>query len=102
MKIPEKVKVASKDYIVICEEKTLTLDGSQLYGKCCYDKQEIHIDSGLQKEDGQKATFIHEVLHAIARDREINFGDADEELLINQFAKGLYQAIKDNPNIFSE
>lgn len=101
MNIPQNVKVAGKNYAVICEEKTIVLDGKQLYGMVDYGNQEICIDSSLQKEDGQKETVIHEVLHAIARDREINFGDADEELLINQFAKGLYQLIKDNPDMFN-
>lgn len=101
MKILETLKISGKDYTVKMSADTLTMDGKQLFGKCSFGKQCINIDTSLQADDGQKETLLHEILHAIASDREINFGDADEELLINQFAKGLYQLIKDNPDMFN-
>lgn len=39
-------------------------------------------------------------MHGIVHDRGINFKEYDEKTIIDQLAKGFYQMLKDNPDIF--
>jgi len=99
MKIPEKIKIGGVGYSVVYEERLNT--GSKLaYGHIDYDKAIIQIEPKLQDYQGMCQTLLHEILHGVADDRQIDFKNADEERIVNQFANGLYQVIQDNPDLF--
>lgn len=41
-------------------------------------------------------TLIHEILHGIIFDRQIDFQNDDEEAIIERLSRGLYQVLKEN------
>lgn len=99
MEIPSKVRIGSADYEVTVEDKTIVLDAVQCKGQIDYDYHKISIDSSIQDKQGQEQTFLHELMHGIIRERNLNL-NADEETIVDGLAIGLHQVIRDNPNIF--
>ena len=100
MNIPEKIVISGMEYKVGLSNDVLFCDNLRAYGHIDFDKKEILIDKTLRENQGHIQTLIHEILHGIVYDREISFLQDDEETIINQLAKGLYQIIIDNPNMF--
>lgn len=100
MEIPDKVRIGSVDYDVIIEDKTIVLDSSQCKGKIDYEFHKINIDSSIQDKQEQEKTFLHELVHGIARERSLDLEKADEETIIDEISIGLHQVIRDNPEIF--
>ncbi|AQR95556.1 hypothetical protein [Clostridium saccharoperbutylacetonicum] len=100
MEIPNKVRIGSIDYDVILEDKTIVLDAVQCKGKINYEYHKINIDSSIQDKQGQEQTFLHELMHGIARERKLDLENSDEETIIEGFAIGFHQVIRDNPEIF--
>lgn len=98
MNIPSKVKVAGYDYLVERPPSTF-LDGAQAVdglhnaGSQCIKVARIGTD------DYQNTVFLHELLHAIIY---AFTPDEQDEKFVEQVSKGLYQVIKDNPEIFSD
>lgn len=95
MNIPDKIKISGIDYKVIKTEGPLVVDGHQAYGMIDYNNRVIKLDTKLQDEQGIKSTFIHEVLHGIAFDRQIDW-ESGEENIIEQLTRGIYSLLKDN------
>lgn len=100
MEIPNKVRIGSVDYEVIIKDETIVLDAVQCKGKIDYDYHEINIDSSVQDKQGQEQTFLHELIHGIVRERNLDFKNADDETIVDGLAIGLHQVIRDNPEIF--
>lgn len=94
--IPEKVKIGYKDYkITKVDNKLVSEDDKVCYGNIEYDKANINIAT-IYDEDQQKCTLIHECLHGID-----NMVEADlTEDQVRLIAKGLYDFIKTNPQLF--
>lgn len=95
MNIPNKIKISGIEYKVIKTEEPLVLDGRQCYGLIDYNNKVIKLDIKLQDEQGVENTFIHEVLHGIIHDRQIDC-KGNEEDIVEQLARGLYSLIKEN------
>lgn len=96
MKIPEKVKVGPFDYQVIMEEKPFVDGGNALDGIHIYDKNIIKVaKSGSQ--DYQNQVFLHELMHAIIA---VYADNNQNEYMVEQVSKGLYQVINDHPDMF--
>lgn len=95
MKIPDKIKISGIEYEVMKTDGPLVLDGTQAYGLIDYNNRIIKIDTKLQDKQGVENTFIHEVLHGIAFDRQIDW-EGDEEDVIEQLARGIYSMLKEN------
>lgn len=96
MNIPDKVKVAGYIYNVERPESSFLEDGSALDGVHRAADQVIKVvQSGT--DDYQNTVFLHELLHAIIY---AYTPDAQDEEFVEQVSKGLYQVIKDNPEIF--
>lgn len=96
MKIPEKINISGIEYEVIKTEGPLVVDGDQVYGMIDYNNRKIKLDTNIQDEQGVKSTFIHEVLHGIVFDRQIDWKNDGEETIIEQLSRGLYSILKDN------
>lgn len=96
MKIPEKINISGIEYEVIKTEGPLVVDGDQVYGLIDYNNRKIKLDTNIQDEQGVKSTFIHEVLHGIVFDRQIDWKNDGEETIIEQLSRGLYSILKDN------
>lgn len=65
------------------------------YGTINYDEGVISIDRKYPPHN-QECALIHECLHGIAEERDLNIS----EKIIVSLAKGVYLFIKDNPEIF--
>lgn len=102
MNIPRKVRISGADYEVVVKPGPVLVDGRQCCGSIEYEELRINIDSSFGAKARHCQTFLHEVLHGIARDRQLDFGDADEEVIVEAFARGLYQVLEDNPGIMRE
>jgi hypothetical protein len=102
MNIPEKVRIGSMDYSVIFTDETLIVNGRECKGMITYEKHEIKIKNGISDKQGEEETFLHEVVHGIVYERNFNLNAVDEdELKVDEIARGLHQFIRDNPNIFT-
>ena len=92
MPIPNKVKVGWKTYDVILADPTLN-GGDELYGQIDYDRCTITLRA-TASPDQQRATLVHELLHAVSNMYGL---DLDEKLVTN-LANALYCIYKDNPS----
>lgn len=97
MVIPDNVKIGYKDYKVTMVDGHVIDDNKVCYGCIEYNDSNINI-SKQYSIDQQKCTFLHECIHGIDDVVEIGL-DEDQ---VRQLAKGLYQFIKDNPEIFKQ
>ncbi|MCF6466354.1 hypothetical protein [Clostridium sp. Cult2] len=102
MNIPEAITISGVEYKVVVSDEPIFLNNLRAYGEIDYNKKEINIDETLQDEQGQFQTFLHEIIHGIVYDRELDLKNDEEETIVDQISKGLYQVIKDNPEIFTE
>lgn len=98
MNIPKQVKVGGLSYKIEETEEPILVNNQLCYGSADYGKEIIKLSSSLQSQRGKKITFLHELFHCIFNDRCIE--NEDEEYLVDVLAKGLYQVIIDNPEIF--
>ncbi|GAA0100802.1 hypothetical protein UT300012_15170 [Paraclostridium bifermentans] len=97
MEITNKIKIGSMEYEVKKTDEPILLDNQACNGIIDYENLSILIykNRAIQK---QEETFIHEVLHGIIHERNLIL--EDEEIIVEELSKGLYQAIKDNKEIF--
>lgn len=100
MNIPKKVRIGSMNYDVILTDKTILKGNQQCYGHIDWEHHIIEIDKTLQDVQGQEQTFLHELVHGIVHERNLNIQNSDEETITDEIATGLHQIIKDNPEIF--
>ena len=101
MNIPEKVIISGMEYEVIMTDKPLFCGNNRAYGHIDFENRKITIDNTLRDEQGHMQTLIHEIIHGIVYDRDISFSQDDEETIVDQLAKGLYQVLKDNTELFT-
>ncbi len=99
MRIPESVKIGGFTFTVEMISHQLCVNQNEVLGLLDYDNQKIQIRDDIQGEQGIHRCLLHEIIHAITKERGIDWGDADE-LRTDELAKALYQVIKDNPDIF--
>lgn len=100
MKISEKVRIGSADYKVILTDETIVLNSNECKGTIDYEFHEIKISNRVQDKHGQEKTFLHEIVHGIIRERNLDIHSTDEETLVDEIAIGLHQIIRDNQEIF--
>lgn len=88
--LPEVIKIGGINYKVkivdVCDEDDFNIDG-----KIIFDKQEIRIKKGLEKQYGE-SILLHEIIHGIF---EFCGWEQDEENVI-RLSNVLYQVLKDN------
>lgn len=87
MIIPKKVKVGGLTFKV---EIVDSLDGDDACG--ITDCKMLTIRLAKAPKESLEATFLHELIHAINRE----IGEIGTECI----ARGIYEIMKDNPNIF--
>ena len=102
MNIPKSIRVGSMIYSVTQSDKTLVLGNKSCKGLIDYEMHTIDIDNTVQDSQGAEQTFLHEMIHAIVRERNVLLNGEDQELEVEEIATGLHQVIKDNPEIFKE
>lgn len=100
MNIPKKIKIGNADYKVELTNKKIILDGEECKGIIDFDFHTIKIDTSKQDKHNQEETFLHEVLHGIIKERDIDISDEQEEIICDAMSKGLHQILKDNQTVF--
>lgn len=96
MNIPKKIKVGYKEYTI--EMMDQLDDGCrELYGQCHYDDEIIKLCTRYPINQ-QKCTLVHELIHAV--DNMCHVGLSEKQ--VTRLGKGLYQLIKDNPELFEK
>lgn len=96
MNIPDKVKIGYKDYDVILHNHDVANGTELCYGTIEYEQGKINI-SDIYSKDLKNCTFVHECLHGIDELVEAKLTEDQVRLI----SKGLYNFIKDNPEVFT-
>jgi len=91
MKIPRKLKVGPHTYKVRRKKKIVDEEGHELRGECRVEERVILLQSGL-KNTRLCETFLHEVMHAIDEENQMELG----ENRVNLISLCLLQIILDN------
>ena len=100
MKISNKVKIGGYTYAVERPDEPFVASGNVVCdGVHIFNEQLIKVaKSGSSAY--QETVFLHEICHAIIASY-CSEECYDEEKFVEQFSKGLYQVITDNPEIFN-
>lgn len=98
MNIPSLVKIGGFIYDVERPKGSFVGDsGTALDGEHCFSQKSIKVGTNGCAEY-QQVVFLHEICHAII-DCYVSDEKQDENF-VEQFSKGLYQVVVDNPEIF--
>lgn len=97
MDIKSNIKIGSMVYRIEITNEPILMNCQECKGIIEYDDLVIRISDKIASQR-QEETFIHEVLHGIIRERNLNL--EDEEIIVEELSKGLYQVIRDNKGIF--
>lgn len=100
MLIPISLKVGNFIYEVEETDDVITLDNLVCQGICDGGNQQIRIDNKLTQQSKERV-FLHELVHAICFDRELDFAEETENV-VDALAKGLHGVIIDNPGLFCD
>ena len=94
MKIPESVRISGVEYKVVLVPN-LMCGSTAAYGHIDYDRTVIELSDTFGTEHQKRCQILlHEILHGI---REANGMEiANEEEVVDMFAKGIYQVLQDN------
>lgn len=92
-----KVKIGYKEYEIVKKEEIIEVKGDY-YGKTETDEEVITIANKFSQKT-QNQTFLHELLHCIASKYDLAVNQ--DEHTIELLSVGLYEAILDNPHIFT-
>jgi hypothetical protein len=100
--IPERVRIGSVDYKVnLVDTPVFSSDGARCYGRIMWSEHFIEIDKSIQDYQGQEITFLHELIHGMIHEHNIDVGDDEaEEKLTERLAMALHQIIRDNKDVF--
>lgn len=98
MIIPKNVKVGNFIYDVQITEEPILLDFQVCSGLCDSHNQIIKIDANLTQQNKERV-FLHELLHCMAIDKELEFGEETEHV-IDSLAKSLHGILVDNKMLF--
>ena len=101
MQIPKKVRIGGIDYTIKRVPRLVSADGDLCNGLFDSNRSVIELNSENELSQGRiEQVLIHEILHGIVFTTGLNL--EDEEITVNVLAKGLYQVIKDNPQLFAK
>lgn len=100
MNIPNKVRIGSCDYVVEFTDQTLVANGRESYATIDYDNHEIRINETIGDTQNKELCFLHELFHGITKERDLQLDN--EKLVVEEFARGMHQVIRDNSDIFKE
>lgn len=90
LKLPDEVKVRNETYRIL-KAKGVLLDDPECVGYCDPEHRVIAINVE-QTEKQQLRTFIHEILHALSDEFNIDI----KHKSIYKLEKAIYRFIKDN------
>lgn len=96
-----KVRIDAVDYDISHTKEALLVSNMACKGRIDYDKNLIEITTDEVGENQQALTLMHEIVHGIVHERGITnlIADKDQETVVDQFAKGVTNLIRDNPEL---
>lgn len=92
MKIPDSIRIGGIEYAIQYDPKPI-FDNTLCYGVIDPQQSLIIINSEMGYEM-QSVTVWHEILHALFEQRGIE--SEDEEHIVDQLSRGIYQVLQDN------
>lgn len=98
MNIPNNVRIGSSDYEIHRTINPIIMDGKACFGTIDYDFGIINLNESIQGQQQLEKTFLHEVLHGMFREQNIEI--ENEEEIVEKLAISLYQLIRDNQELF--
>lgn len=97
MNIPKQIKVGGFTYHIERPDKPFASDNTVCDGDHNFANRIIRVAAN-GCPDYQGLVFIHELCHAIIA--YYTPETEQDEKFVEQFSKGLYQVLVDNPNLF--
>lgn len=94
MKIPRSVRIGGVEYEVIDNVSGLNDGQNVLAGEINYNDSVIRLNEVVAGHQMKCITLWHEILHGIRNHAGIEI--ADEETVVELFARGIYQVLQDN------
>lgn len=95
MNIPNNIKIGGFNYHVERMNGPFVSDGNALDGEHNFANKTIRVATN-GCGDYQDMVFLHEVCHAII---DHYCAEEQDEKFVEQFSKGLYQVLTDNPGV---
>ena len=96
MRIPQQIKIGGFNYIVERPNGAFLSNGAAFDGEHSFADRTIKVSTN-GCPDYQDLVFLHEVCHAIVAHYTPQL--EQDEAFVEQFSKGLYQVLVDNPTI---
>lgn len=97
MKIPESIRIGGVDYTIAYEDNVV-LGDNLCYGTINYEDSVISLSNTRGAGHQHRCiTLWHEILHGIRNHAGIEV--KNEEVVIDMFAKGIYQVLQDNGGV---
>ena len=100
MKMPKSIRIMGVDY-EIKEVEHLDDGKCLLAGQISYKDSEIRILKNDQSLQNKEITLLHEMFHGLCDSLDLKIIN-DNESHIDMLARGLYQVIKENPEMFKD
>ena len=98
MQIPETLRIQGVDYQILASPQGLLVE-EFVFGLVEFEKARIRITTEGVDEQIQKITLLHEVFLIILDNFGIDTGES-EEFVVDSLARGMYQILEDNPELF--
>lgn len=95
MKIPDSIRYNGKEFKTVYLA-SLHDNGSALCGQINHEFSTIYINPDVQDQQNQCRTYWHELLHVLVEESDIRIDGAEEERIVDQFARGIYTILQDN------
>ena len=97
MNIPDKIKVGYRDY-KLEEWKQTVASANEAHGQF-FSKEGVIGYTVEEKGVSHANTILHEIMHAIIYQWNIELGEKEEEHLVNALSNGLTTVFVDNPKL---
>lgn len=97
-KTNKKLKIGYKEYTIVKKQEIIELP-DECYGKINYDDEIIEIATKYNQNQ-QNQSFLHELIHGILEKLDMHELRQNEKV-VNQLSKELYEVILNNPHIFT-
>ena len=100
MNIPEKIKIGCSNITIEVVDRIVE-DDTEYLGDFDFGLRKIRISKN-QSEDSKIETFLHEILHGILIERDVNIDSEGADLICNALSRGVIQLIQDNPGLLKK
>ena len=97
VRLPKKIRVKDVAYKTQMRTSHWSAHHKAL-GMCHFDKKLIEL-ADIQNDDELVDTYLHELLHSIIKEYELDVDGRSEEKLVTELANSLTDIFKNNKNL---